>query len=684
VYLNATGDVANGGETVGIKVEFFDQSTGEVVAVGGQFTVKDIDNSSGQEQITYDKGTFDAVSTSSTPATNIVVVDNGDTVTVESSASGGATDQNLWATLTFSDQTDLDLTLSSRDVSTGYGFDSEEFATTPAVTNTELLEDGADVIDAGDGDDVVNAGSGNDTVSGGFGADTIDAGEGDDFVTGDAGQDSIFGGDGADVIDGGADADTIDGGDGNDTIEGGAGNDSLLGGAGDDSILGGDGDDTLVAGNNTGAGDYLSGGAGDDVLTDSYWNATLEGGDGADIINVGYGNATVDGGSGGTDQDTLSFATADDTATVIFTGDEAGTYTDDDGDAGTFTDIEALELTTGADSVDGSASSAAISIDAGEGNDTIVGGSGNDTFDGGAGNDSLTGGGGDDIFTVSDGNDTITDFNFGNTGALGDSDQTNNDFVDLSGHYDSLDELRADQADDGILNQSNALDDEGNATDYSDNTQFGANSLTMQGATGSSYTYDNTGIVCFTSSTMIQTPQGEVPIDSLKVGDLVCTLDNGPQPLAWIGKRHCGQEELRERENLRPILIPKGLLGVKRDLLVSRQHGMLIGQDHFARAIHLSETMPGVRIAHGKREVTYIHLMFDTHQIIFAEGAPSESFYPGPMAMQMMSADACRDLTRQFPKLVPSLDKIAVQRIYGDTARAFLKKKELPEVLLAA
>ena len=48
--------------------------------------------------------------------------------------------------------------------------------------------------------------------------------------------------------------------------------------------------------------------------------------------------------------------------------------------------------------------------------------------------------------------------------------------------------------------------------------------------------------------------------------------------------------------------------------------------------------------------------------------------------MQMMSAEACHDLTRRFPKLLPCLNKLAVQRIYGDTARALLKKKELPEL----
>ena len=67
---------------------------------------------------------------------------------------------------------------------------------------------------------------------------------------------------------------------------------------------------------------------------------------------------------------------------------------------------------------------------------------------------------------------TITDFNAGNTGTLDDGNTANNDFIDLSGYYDNLSELYADQADDGILNQSNTLDGKGRATDYSDNTQF--------------------------------------------------------------------------------------------------------------------------------------------------------------------------------------------------------------------
>lgn len=181
------------------------------------------------------------------------------------------------------------------------------------------------------------------------------------------------------------------------------------------------------------------------------------------------------------------------------------------------------------------------------GDDDLTGGSGDDTLDGGAGNDSLTGGAGNDVFAVSTGHDTISDFNTGNTGALDDGDSSHNDFVDLSGHYDHLSELYADQADDGILNQSNTTGTFGNTVDYSDTTQFGAgDSLTFSGASAdrSSFTTENTGVFCFTAGTAIRTPQGDKPIETLRPVDLVFTLDNGPQPTCWIGTRRQNRAEL--------------------------------------------------------------------------------------------------------------------------------------------
>jgi hypothetical protein len=315
------------------------------------------------------------------------------------------------------------------------------------------------------------------------------------------------------------------------------------------------------------------------------------------------------------------------------------------------------------------------SIDGGAGQDTIDGGSGDDTIDAGAGDDSITGGVGDDTFVLSGGDDTITDFNTGNTGTLDDGDSTNNDGIDLSAQYDHISELYADQADDGILNQSNATDTRGNAVDYSDNTSFGGGSLTLDGVTGDSsdLTFENTGVVCFTTGTAIRTPLGEVLIDDLKVGDLVDTLDNGPQRIRWIGRREIGEAEFRRDITLRPVLIRRGVSGAERDMFVSRQHGMLVGENQLIRAAHLADLMPGVRVAHGKQSVTYVHLMFDDHQIIFADGTRSESFFPGDHAVDALAAPAKAELFAIFPELAEMQSLTA--NPYGGTARAFIGKK---------
>ncbi|MGM0740911.1 MAG: Hint domain-containing protein [Pseudomonadota bacterium] len=466
----------------------------------------------------------------------------------------------------------------------------------------DLITEGADTIFGNGGDDTIDAGGGDDSVSGGDGDDIVDGGSGNDTISGDDGNDDLSGNFGDDQIFGGAGNDLLSGGDGNDTLSGGldddilfgdAGNDSLSGDEGDDFILGGTGNDILDGGDGN---DDLDGGADDDVLLGGDGNDTLDGGDGSDTLDGGAGNDTILGG---------------------------------------------------------------------DGDDTIDGGTGNDFIEGGLGDDQLTGGDGNDYFFYmpGDGLDTITDFNTGNTGSLNDGDPNNNDFIDLSGYYDHISELYADQADDGVLNQSNTLDTRGNTVDYSDNTQFDTNGtpndegIQFTGATADNtfFTSENTGVVCFTSGTLIATPKGEVRIETLKPDDLVLTRDNGPQPLIWIGQRHVGPAELAQNEKLRPIEIKPTLIQSHSPLVVSRQHGVLLrldGEETLVRAIHLTKLpRSGTRIMHGCRGVTYFHLVFEAHQVIFAEGAPSESFYPGPQALSSLAAPARDELLTLFPTL---------------------------------
>ncbi|WP_299723521.1 Hint domain-containing protein [uncultured Tateyamaria sp.] len=615
----------------------------------------------------------------------------------------------------------------SDDINAGDGNDTVSGGSDNDTINGDA---GGDSIFGDTGEDRVSGGAGSDRVYGGDGNDTVSGEQGRDSLYGGAGHDSMFasgggipddgvgdyydGGTGNDTIDAGSGDDTILGGDGEDSISGNGGNDSIQGGAGTDTIRGGDGNDTIDGGLNS---DTIYGGSGDDYIFDSGASLSddtiygeggndtivggvredyLDGGDDADtfIIEDGFGNDTIVGGEGGTDDDTIDLSALSGPVTVDFASDEAGSITDG-ADTITFSEIENVTLTEQSDVYDARAATTGQTIDGAGGDDTIYGSQGGDTIDGGAGDDRLEGGTGDDlltggtgsdtfVYTPGDGDDTITDFNTGNTGTLDDGDTTNNDFIDLSGYYDHISELYADQADDGILNQSNTTDTRGQTTDYSDNDQFGSGSLTFQGASAdnSSFTQENTGVVCFTSGTAILTPRGDVLIDDLRVGDLVITADNGPQPIRWIGTRQLDHETLAGAPNLKPILINADVLGNTRPLLVSPQHCMLVGQDRLVRAKHLALEMPGVRVAHGKRAVRYIHLMFDAHQIIFAESAPSESFYPGPMSLRMMRQEDCQELAALFPDLPSAPDSLYdITSRYGDTVRTIVAKRAVPDLL---
>ncbi len=141
---------------------------------------------------------------------------------------------------------------------------------------------------------------------------------------------------------------------------------------------------------------------------------------------------------------------------------------------------------------------------------------------------------------------------------------------------------------------------------------------------------------CFAAGTLLQTAGGFVPIEQLRQGDLVQTMDDGLQPVAWIG-----QNTVAGRGPMTPVKIPKGVIGNQRDLIVSPQHRMLISDwrcQYYFGEPQLFSSAKGLIGRSGiewapMQSVTYVHLAFERHQVIFAEGAPSESLHTGPEAM---------------------------------------------------
>lgn len=178
-------------------------------------------------------------------------------------------------------------------------------------------------------------------------------------------------------------------------------------------------------------------------------------------------------------------------------------------------------------------------------------------------------------------------------------------------------------------------------------------------------------LTCYVSGTLISTDKGEQPIENLAIGDQVLTRDHGYQPIRWIG-----QSRVAAKGKLAPVRITAGALGPNcpaQDLMVSRQHRMLLNSKVCERMFGASEILvpaikltelPGVFIEEYEDNVTYLHLMTDQHDVIYAEGAPSETMLSGPNAKDALSNEAKDELAMIFPDLwdSPAIPARPIQR----------------------
>jgi hypothetical protein len=183
--------------------------------------------------------------------------------------------------------------------------------------------------------------------------------------------------------------------------------------------------------------------------------------------------------------------------------------------------------------------------------------------------------------------------------------------------------------------------------------------------------------VCFTAGTLIATPDGSKKIETLSVGNLVDTLDNGPQVIRWIGTRTFTGRDLLANPKLRPILITQGALGdglPNQDLIVSRQHRILTNSKIVESMFNVEEVLvPAIKLVaiDGISEidveaVTYIHLLFDNHEIIFSNAAPTETLFTGAMALDAVGAEARKEVFAIFPELERAREFEPARRLIDD------------------
>ena len=53
-------------------------------------------------------------------------------------------------------------------------------------------------------------------------------------------------------------------------------------------------------------------------------------------------------------------------------------------------------------------------------------------------------------------------------------------------------------------------------------------------------------------------------------------------------------------------------------------------------------------------DVTYVHLMFDMHQVVYSQGLETESFLPGPQTTNLFEQQVVDEICRLFPELDPN------------------------------
>ncbi|UZD91919.1 Hint domain-containing protein [Cognatishimia activa] len=583
--------------------------------------------------------------------------------------------------------------------------------------------EGDDSVNGDRGNDELHGGTGNDFLRGSFGNDTIHsggAGEGDDYLWGGYGDDTF-------VIQNGFGNDTIDAENEEETL-----GDTLdLSNVTEDLTIdltnGLQGQGSFSNGTDTATFDaieHIQLSAGQDTLvladgsgsdTVSGFSSPIDNGDGTftgqDMLDVtsltsDFGATTV------TTRDVTVTEDADGNAVLTFPGGEnltlqgvpasafddplaleaigipaapdgyfSGTDNDDvlivgatdaDGDVidggdaalpGASGDDDHILAMGGNDLVFAGAGNDIV--EAGDGNDTVFASIGDDTLYAGSGNNELYGEDGDDVFHSGAGANHMhggigDDTFFGITDGDDISGGDGIDTVNMSGlgPYNVVHSGSDPQA--GTIE---FLDGDGNVT----------GSASFKGI--------EKIVPCFTPGTQIATIRGLVDVADLEIGDLVCTRDHGMQEIRWIGKRALSEDELTRLPHLRGITIQKDALGENmpdRDMTVSPNHRVLVSD-------------PKVELCFGEREVlvsakhllgfsgvsksdattqTYIHVLFDRHEIVLSDQLWSESFQPGEQALEGLDIAQREEIYELFPEL-----QIRPSEVF-QTARRVAQKHE--------
>ena len=135
------------------------------------------------------------------------------------------------------------------------------------------------------------------------------------------------------------------------------------------------------------------------------------------------------------------------------------------------------------------------------------------------------------------------------------------------------------------------------------------------------------GVACYCRGTMIRTESGEVPVEQLRAGDRLLTISGQLRPIKWIGRRSYSGRFLRSHRTVLPVKIRAGALGEGRpyrDLMVSPDHAMYLDGVLVPARVLINHS--SIEQLQECSSIEYFHVELEEHDVILAEGAPSETF----------------------------------------------------------
>lgn len=181
------------------------------------------------------------------------------------------------------------------------------------------------------------------------------------------------------------------------------------------------------------------------------------------------------------------------------------------------------------------------------------------------------------------------------------------------------------------------------------------------------------GTPCYGRGTLIRTSTGDVPVEQLRIGDMLATVSGAMRPLRWIGRRSYDRDFAAGKSDILPVMVRAGALadGVpRRDLFISPLHALFL-DGHLVPAMLLVNGS-SIRQAAAIDTIEYFHLELDEHDILLAEATPAESFVDDGSRGMFHNAGEYATL---YPEAVVQPARYCAPRLEGGEALEVLRER---------